>query len=346
MGHFIRILLGLALVVLGILAVLLLARLTLPPVVDVPVAAADITSGTVIDRSLFKIESMRGLSGGALDAFITRDEFLALYEGGMIADGEMVYAGFPLSPRQIIFLDRPNPEVDRLTLLAQDGNVVFPIDVQPGQIGNYVKAGDYIDLVFTVGRVESNRIEIPPVPTYVPSLNDVGGPPIELPVQPTEAPPVVVQPANVVTPTPTPPFLELPVAVVSLPDVLILKVEREQIPNYAAAAPGLAGPGAEAAAPFLEGDVIRVYVELAPDDAAIAAFLLASGSVIAPSHRAAVGDAQPYGLTWTDFKNWYLSRRPDLFPNVEFPATPAPAPAAPVEPTPEPPVEPAPEGGS
>jgi hypothetical protein len=334
MGQFMRILFGLALVILGVVAVLFLAKLTLPPTIEVPVASQDITGGTVIDRAYFRVVNLRGLDSGVRDALVTKDEFIALYEGqGVLADGEIVYAGFPLAKRQIVFPEFVNPDVDRLTLLTEGGNVVFPIDVAPGQVGNFVKAGDFVDLVFTVGRIEGNTIDVPPEPTYVPSLQDVGEPGTALVPTATPARGAAAVPANVVTPTPTPAGLEMPLAVISLPDVLVLKVERELIVNYAAASPGLGGESNEPA--YLEGDVIRIYVELAPDDAAIAAFLLHSGNVVAPSHRGEI-DNQPSGLTWTDFKNWYLSQRPDLFPDVDFPTPTPAAPAQPPAPTAEP----------
>ena len=321
MGRIIRLGTGLALVAAGVIAVLFLAGLTLPPVIDVPVAVADIPAGTVIDRSQFRIESMRGLSGQVQAAFVDKAEFLTQYEGAIVADGETVYEGFPLSPRQVVFVDSINGAVDRLTLLTDPNHVVFPIDVKPGQVGNYVRIGDYVDLVFTVGRVEGNQIAVPPEPTFVPDLHAVGTPQPPLArATPVAMAPVAAAGASAVasaTLTPTPATLDLPLAVIALPDVLVLKVEREQIPNYAAAAPGLGGETSHQPA-YLEGDVVRIYVELAPDDATIAAFLLASGSVVAPSHRQALSP-QPYGLTWTDFKNWFLSRRPDLFPGFQFP---------------------------
>ncbi|MBN1286810.1 MAG: hypothetical protein JXB47_15530 [Anaerolineae bacterium] len=317
MRHFFRLIFGLALVALGVVAVLFLAKLSLPAPVEIVLANEDIYGGATIDRGLFRVEQVRGLDRAYWDV-VTKDEFLSVYEGGVLADGAIIYAGFPLSPRQVIFSDTPNPDVDRLTLLTDPANTVFPIDVKPGQVGNFVKPGDYVDLVFTVGRVESGRIDIPPEPTIVPSLNEVGVPPDgALPPTPTPLPPPPAGSAYMATPSPTPPGLELPMAVVSLPDVLVLRVEREQVPNYAAGAPGLGVSDANQPA-YLDGDVIRIYVELAPDDAAIAAFLLASGSVVAPSHRAEL-DAPPYGLTWTDFKNWFLSRRPDLFPGADLP---------------------------
>lgn len=318
MGRIIRLGTGLALVAAGVIAVLFLAGLTLPPVIEVPVAVADIPAGTVIDRSQFRIEPMRGLSGPVQAAFVDKAEFLTQYEGAIVADGETVYEGFPLSPRQVVFVDSINGAVDRLTLLTDPNHVVFPIDVKPGQVGNYVRIGDYVDLVFTVGRVEGNQIEVPPEPTFVPDLREVGTPQPPLArATPVAAPPLAAAVMPVATLTPTPATLDLPLAVIALPDVLVLKVEREQVPNYAAAAPGLGGGPSDQPA-FLEGDVVRIYVELAPDDAAIAAFLLTAGSVVAPSHRQALSP-QPYGLTWTDFKNWFLSRRPDLFPGVQFP---------------------------
>ncbi|GAB4466143.1 MAG: hypothetical protein Kow00120_30940 [Anaerolineae bacterium] len=316
MGHIVRFGIGIGLVALGVIAVLFLAQLTLPPIVEIPVAAQDLPAGTVIDRSLFRVEAMRGLDARTRGAVVGKVEFLTQYEGGIVADGEIVYEGFPLSPRQVVFPDAINSAVDRLTLLTASEHVVFPVDVKPGQVGNFIKAGDFVDLVFTVGRVEKNQLEVPAVPTYVPDLHRVGTPQPPLPSAATPAaPPAIV--SAVATPTPTPMALDLPLAVIALPDVRVLRVEREQIPNYAAAAPGLGGESSNQPA-FLEGDVVRIYVELAPDDAAIAAFLLASGSVVAPSHRAEIG-AQPYGLTWTDFKNWFLSRRPDLFSGVQFP---------------------------
>ncbi|MCZ7543353.1 MAG: hypothetical protein M5R40_07340 [Anaerolineae bacterium] len=227
MGRIIRLGTGLALVAAGVIAVLFLAGLTLPPVIDVPVAVADIPTGTVIDRSQFRIEQMRGLSGQVQGAFVDKVEFLTQYEGGIVADGETVYEGFPLSPRQVVFSDAINGAVDRLTLLTDPAHVVFPIDVKPGQVGNYVRIGDYVDLVFTVGRVEANQIEVPPEPTFVPDLHAVGTPQPPLArATPVAMPPVAAAGASAVaaaTLTPTPATLDLPLAVIALPDVLVLR---------------------------------------------------------------------------------------------------------------------------
>jgi Flp pilus assembly protein CpaB len=189
---------------------------------------------------------------------------------------------------------------NRLTLLLSDPeNVVYPIPVSADQVGNYVYAGDYVDVVFTLGRVAASEVV---------HAERVEAPGATRPSTPT----VRMRRADEwVTTT-----LSMPVAKVILPNVHVLRVERDVQRSSASASAGLGGGPSETV--VVEGDVVRLYVELGRDDVEVLSFALHNGALNLPA-RAEPSDAGTEGYFWEDFVE-------DLFADRDEDAeTPAPA---------------------
>jgi Flp pilus assembly protein CpaB len=274
-------------------AVVLVLRFSQPQTVELPVAIDDIEPGTAINPKLFRLEEVSGLSSESLDAYVTKEEFLGDYNG--LPALETIYAGSPILKAQMPDPDDPDVGIwrqKRLTLLLKDPeNVVYPIPVSADQVGNYIYTGDYVDVVFTLGRVamsefeHSEKVEVPDLPM----------PGATLPTTPTvpTAPPVTTIKADEwVTTT-----LSMPVAKVILPNVHVLKVEREVQRSSASAS---VGTGDDSEPVVIEGDVVRLYVELSRADAEVLSFVLHNGALNLPA-RAEPSDTTTEGYFWEDF---------------------------------------------
>ena len=192
-------------------AVVLVVRMGRGTPIPLPVAIEDIPPGTPLEPQLFRLTHVRDLDPATLEAVVTADEFPD-YMGLPVV--ETVHAGSPVFKAQIQ-TDAPNEWQSRITLLVSDpGHVVFPIPVSPDQVGNFVVPGDYVDVVFTLGRVAAQEMShgyVVPEEVGVRSLRAI---------TPTEE----LKVGEVITET-----LHLPVAKVILPDVRVLRVEREVV---------------------------------------------------------------------------------------------------------------------
>jgi len=285
------------LLILGILlaaivcgAVVLVVRFSQPQTVELPVAIDDIEPGTAINPQLFRLEEVSGLSPESLAAYVSKEEFLGAYNG--LPTLETIYAGSPILKAQMP--DPDDPDVGswrqkRLTLLLKDpANVVYPIPVSADQVGNYIFAGDYVDVVFTLGRVamsefeHSEKVEAP----------DLEMPGASLPTTPTVPSVTKIRVDQWVTTT-----LSMPVAKVILPNVHVLKVEREVQRSSASAS---VGTGGDTEPVVIEGDVVRLYVELSREDVEVLSFALHNGALNLPA-RAEPSDATTEGYFWEDF---------------------------------------------
>src|SRR5258708_39848754 len=152
------------LIALGAACPLILAELSLPPSITVVVANADLKPGDLLTVDKFHEATWRGLDGLSQDNVITLDNWPSV-EGGRVAVGQEIHAGHPISLSQVVFDKRLNDAVSRTTLLAASDKVVVPIDLLPGQVGNGIESGDYVDLIFTVGQVPTGG---PALPTLAP----------------------------------------------------------------------------------------------------------------------------------------------------------------------------------
>jgi Flp pilus assembly protein CpaB len=301
------------LLILGVLlaavacgAVVLVLRYSQPKAVELPVAIDDIEAGTAIDPKLFRLEEVSGLSPKSLDAYVTKEEFLGRYNG--LPALETIYAGSPILKAQVP--DPDDPDVgswrqDRLTLLIKDPeNVIYPIPVSADQVGNYIHSGDYVDVIFTLGRVtmsdfqHGEKVEAP----------DLAMPGVTRPTTPTVPTVKRFKADEWVTTT-----LSMPVAKVILPNVHVLKVEREVQRSSASAS---IGTGGDSEPVVIEGDVVRLYAELSREDAEVLSFALHNGELNLPA-RAEPSDATTEGFFWEDFVDTLFADR-----DVEEPGAP------------------------
>jgi len=279
-------------------AVVLVVRLGRGTPVQLPVAIEDIPPGTELSPQQFRLTEVRGLDREALDAYITADEF-AGYVGRPLL--ETVHAGFPVGKAQV------DPELQsRLTLALSDPtHLVYPLPVNADQVGNYIVAGDYVDVIFALGRVAEQEMSR----AYTAPEVGVGSRRVTTPTETTGAvtmavaqpTPTPLRPGTVVTET-----LRLPLAKVILADVPVLRVEREQV-RSASAAYGLAGE--ETRQTTLEGDVLRLYLEVDREQAEVLSFALHNGVLNLPAHAQPIG-GETEGFTWDDFVEMFFQDRP------------------------------------
>ncbi len=279
---------GLILALLVAVAVFAVIRLGRGTPERLPVATRDIPPGTPLDPSDFRLAQVYGLDAATLGAVLTADEF-GPYVGRPTL--EMIHAGSPVFIAQVDTAAQP-----RLTLILSDpSHLVYPLPVNADQVGSYLVAGDRVDVIFTVGRVAAQEmthverweIEAPAVPG--------------LPITPTVQPAQRVDTVHVVTTT-----LRLPVSKVILPDVLVLRVEREQVRSAAVSY----GMGAEQPSQAVtEGDVLRIYLEVTREQAEVLSFALNNGALNLPARAVPAGGASE-GFTWNDFERLFFSGRP------------------------------------
>jgi len=263
--------------------------------VALPIALDDIPPGSILEPQLFQLEQVRGLAPEMLEAYVTADEF-ARYQGLRIL--EIVHAGFPVGEAQVS-TEMPNPLQDRLTLLlGGDEYLVYPLPVTPDQVGSYLFAGDRVDVVLTLGRVAAQEMSLAEDGLEDESLNPMFVSEI---TETVDAALVfgLTEENRVMTTT-----AQLPVAKVVLTDVLVLRVEREQV-RTASTSYGMTG--AEESQPLVtEGDVIRVYLQVDRSQAEILSFALNSGAINLPSRAQPVGGGSE-GFAWDSFVELFFA---------------------------------------
>ena len=308
---------GLILTAVVVVAMFFGGKMLTPTPVEVPLSLGDIPPGTEISPRLFRLEGWTGVQGKTLAEYVTKDEFSA-YIGAVTV--ETVHSGFPLGKAQVLKPGEGNARIRRITLMlqGQEGKVVFPLPVEADTAGNFIQAGDYVDLVFSVGAVNVREMDDPPDPTPTPP-----------------AIPGITTGPGMLKPTPTQPVtatLRLPVSKLVIQNVPVLRVERELVRNTAPSASlGLGGAAQSGEPTFVEGDVQRLYVALDQEQLEIISFILHNGDVRVAAHATVYPEKPTEGVTWDDFEDWFFAQRARL-------ATPrqarddAPTPSSPAEP--------------
>jgi Flp pilus assembly protein CpaB len=294
------IILGLVGAVIVAIAVVMVVRLSRGTPAEILVAKQDIEPGMEVEPDMFQLEEIRGMSRGPLSTYVLKDEYLRDYNG--LPALVMIHKGSPLMKAQLPdpnAIDNLQSRQPRLTTLLKDPeNVVYPLPISVDQVGNYVVAGDYVDVIFTLGRVSAANLQhdqekvAPTMPP--PTGSRVTTPTVSSrPIKTAEA-------VEYVTTT-----LTLPIAKVILPDVHVLRVEREQI-RSASATYGTSG---ETTTRTEQGDIVRLYVELSPADAEVLSFVLHNGELNLPA-RAEPSDGKTEGYFWEDFVDDLFVDRP------------------------------------
>jgi Flp pilus assembly protein CpaB len=276
-------LVGAVIVALGVVFVL---RSGKADTVQIAVAIQDVPAGSAVDSTLFRRETVAGLKPQTLAAYVTVAEFSA-YEGFPLL--ETVPANAPLLKSQVR-TDDPNMRQNRLTLLLSDpANLVYPIPAGADLVGNYIVAGDRVDVIFSLSRMAQSEL------IHTETITATDG---------------VTGTAHTATPTPLPAgsvvttTLHLPIAKVILPDVLVLRVEREQIRSSSTSF----GMGTEEEARPVEGDVLRLYLEVTREQAEILSFAVNNGTLNLPA-RAEPAGGHSDGFTWDDFVERFFEER-------------------------------------
>jgi Flp pilus assembly protein CpaB len=295
------IILGLVGAIIVAVAVVVVVRLGRGTPVEILVARQDIEPGTAVEPAMFQLEEIRGMSRGPLSTYVLKDEFLAKYNG--LPALVMIHKGSPLMKAHLPDPDSPDglqSRQRRLTLLLDDPeNVVYPLPVSVDQVGNYVVAGDYVDVTLTLGRAASSEVQ---------HVEEIPAPTLQAPtsgrVTTATVPVVPVETAEAVEYATT--TLTLPVAKVILPNVHVLRVEREQI-RSASASYGTSG---ETQTRTEEGDIVRLYVELSREDVEVLSFALHNGALNLPA-RAEPSDGTTEGYFWDDFVDDLFADRPE-----------------------------------
>jgi Flp pilus assembly protein CpaB len=260
--------------------------------IQLPVAIEDIPPGTPLDPTLFKLEEVRGLTQETLDAYITTEEFPD-YVGRPTL--ETIHANSPALKAQV------DPErQSRLTLTLSDpAHLVYPLPVTADQVGDYVVAGDYVDVIFTLGRVAMQEM------VHVEEWEYDGPAPDSLYCRGTvtETQPLIC-PGDLVSHTTV---LNLPVSKVVLPDAPVMRVEREEV-RSASASYGMGGE--ETQTQVTEGEILRLYLELDREQAEVLSFALHNGALNLPA-RAEPAGGESEGFTWQDFEDLFYQGRPE-----------------------------------
>ena len=260
--------------------------------VDLPVAIDDVPPGTEIDPARFRLQQVRGLDAATLEAYVEAGEFAAIVGHRTL---ETIHAGSPVLWAQVDPARQP-----RLTLALSDpAHLIYPLPVAADQVGDYLVAGDVIDVIFTLGRAGQQEL--------------VHGERWET---------AAVGSGRVTTDTLRPTFprygatqvhtttLLLPVSKVILADVPVLRVEREVV-RPAGAGYSLGTGSEDAAVPAaVEGEIVRLYLELDREQAEVLSFALHNGALNLPARAQPAGGASE-GFTWNDFADLFFEGRPE-----------------------------------
>ncbi len=238
---------------------------------------------------------MRGLSRAQLDLIVEADEFGQVVGHPLL---EEVHEGDWLLWSQI------DPELEpHITLALQDpAHLVYPLPVTADEVGNFLAPGDRVDVILTLGRVGSQEL------VHVEEWEYDGPTPPGIRCRES-----LTETAQI--PCPGDPFsyttqFHLPLAKVVLTDVLVMRVEREQI-RTASTSVSLGTTQEEQSTPrVVEGDVIRLYLELSREEAEVLSFALHNGALNLPARAVPAGGSSP-GFTWEDFRDLFFQGRPE-----------------------------------
>lgn len=284
------VILGLVLACIAAVGVFAVIRLGRGAPAQVPVAIDDIPPGTALQPSQFRLQEVRGLDPSTLEAYVEADEFAAVVGHETL---EMVHAGSPLLWAAV----DPEQQTHLTLALSDPAHVVYPLPVTADQVGNYLVAGDYVDVIFTLGRTAAQVL------THVEEWEYDGpaGPGCTAQVEP----PSPFCPGDPMSYTLS---FDLPLAKVVLPNVRVMRVEREQV-RTSYAGYGLGSEEQPGQQVVEEGEIIRIYLELDQHQAEVLSFALHNGALNLPARAEAVG-SETEGFTWQDFEELFFQGRP------------------------------------
>ena len=275
-------------VVLGVLVaggVAIFMQANRPTIIEVPVAKEFIPAGTVLRDTMFRVAKMANVDKDTKEKWVT----VAEWKG---ADGKMttsdIRTGFPIAKAQVD-PNTPNGVESRLSLALTGTNDYYAaIPVNADMIGNFVQPGDHVDVILYLGNGIPDGIIGPITVT-----ESAGAQPAPPPLNPDglyiqqSAPPVVK---------------------VTMQNLLVLRVEREQ-PR--ATKPQTDKEGNPIVQPEVVREVKRIYVKVDRDQLEVLGFSLNSGKRNI-AVRAALGNdvvLSTDGIAWEDFARWFYQQK-------------------------------------
>lgn len=276
-------------VIVGVIVVIVLLTSTGGPTTSILVACEGILPGTILEKEILCLEEVEGLSQKSVQQYVTPSNY-GQFAGYPVR--EYVPARVPLAISAVMTGSADLRYTPRLTsLLADEDNLVFPLDVTAGQAGNYVVLGDYVDVIFTLGRAAKSEL------VHAEEIAGSSG----AVTSTLRAIDVGPQDGHVVTTT-----LHLPMAKVILPNVRVLWVEREQVQSTSYT---YSDETSQAQTTKVQGDVERLYLEVNREQAEVLAFALHNGYLNLPARTEPL-DGATEGLLWEDFEDVVFADRP------------------------------------
>jgi Flp pilus assembly protein CpaB len=270
---------------------------TRPTLVEVPVAANDIPSGTVLRANLFRLTRIANIDRQTASQWVLLSDW-SMAEGKVTTSD--VRAGFPVAKAQIDPNSASGIET-RLSLVVTGSNEYYiALPVKPDEIGNYVQPGDRIDLVVNIGSGDKKDEWVMKPVTETEGALEAGS-----------ATTNVSQPGLIAatdTETMTPPISKL-----IMQNMTVLRVDREKSRDTSASSP--AG-STEAESNIVKpvnvlNDVKRIYVKVNRDQLEILSFVMNNGKRNIAVRAAHGTDEVPPtdGVTWDDFTRWFYAQR-------------------------------------
>lgn len=263
---------GLALAALVAVGLALYVNFSRPRTVLVPVAAADIPAGTLVQRGLFRAVEMSGLDADTLDAWVLASDFGQAVGRRLNSD---VRAGFPVARAQID-PNAPGAVESRLSLAVPGASGYYlPIPVTPDQVGNFIQPGDRIDLIVHVGAINARELGAVALAAGVTKrVSETVG---------------------------------LPVTKLVVQNLEIIRVERDPPPRTSQGSASAANARDTARL----GDVRRLYALVNRDQLEVLTFALRNGdhSFAVRGYGNAAPPAPTEAVTWDDFERWFFAQR-------------------------------------
>jgi hypothetical protein len=293
---------GLVLAAAAFVGVLVFAELNTPPTYQVALATQDIPAYTPIEEAFEKgyiAVDTQSFSPALLPAVVTAEDLEILRVDGVFV--ETVRAGEVLN-RGRIATGANASKVRRLSLALTNPDLVIKTIPIEATTMPFVALGDVVDIYTTIGAVRaSEMVTTTRLPTELPAALD------DLPLTETEITPEPVAPVigdeepRTITVT-----VDLPITKRLVAGALVVRVNREQIPNpqYGAVTTDGQQPPA-----YIEGSVVSVDVLVPESTAESLDWAIFNGKMsiaVRPAlwrETAENGGAFPEtpGFTWHDF---------------------------------------------
>lgn len=269
----ILVIVGAIIAILAAGGVYLFMQLSRPAVVEVPVAASEITAGTVLNSSMFRITRVSDVEPAALSKWVTFSEW-GMAQGKVTTSD--IHEGFPLAKVQIDPESTAEGEKRLSIVLTGTKEYYAVIPTSPNEIGNFVQTGDRVDLFISLGAMDKREfIDLASAPAVTDALATVT-------------------------------HTEIPISKLVMQNMLIIRVERDPAKSSGSSSNQQVGQTT-----YTPGDVKRLYVKVDRNQAEIMNFVLntAKRSMMVRAFTADSQNLPTDGVTWDDFARWFYAQR-------------------------------------